>query len=55
MSVDGLTDLQRWNKLAQGNEEKVQVEEEFELLVKDEREKADDTIFLVSYHVGRKP
>jgi hypothetical protein len=41
--------------LAQSDEKKIQVEEELELLIEDERKKCKGVVLLISDDVGRKP
>ena len=47
-----LTDLECWDELGECDEEKVEVEEELELLVEDEREEGGDVVLLVRDLVG---
>ena len=49
-----LTDLECWDELGEGDEEKVQVEEELELLVEHERQERGDVVLLVRDLVGDK-
>jgi hypothetical protein len=54
MHVVILTDLQCWDELAQRDQQEVEVEKEFELLVKDEGEKRYDGVLLIPYDVWRE-
>jgi hypothetical protein len=47
------TDFKSRNKLAQRNEQKIEVEEELELFVEDHRNEADDRILLIACDIGR--
>ena len=49
-----LTDLERRNELRQRNQKEVEVEEELELLVEDDRQERERVILLVSDDVGRE-
>ena len=46
------TDLESGDELAEGDNEKVEVEEELELLVKDEGQEGDDGVFLIADDIG---
>lgn len=47
------TDFESRDKLAQRNEQKIEVEEKLELFVKHHRDEADDRILLIACDVGR--
>jgi hypothetical protein len=48
------TNLERRDKLAERHNEKVKVEEEFELLVEHQREEGKNAVLLVSDDIGGK-
>ena len=49
-----LTDTQLRYKLRKCNEKEVKVEEEFKLLIKNDRKEGEDIVFLIPNYVWRK-